>query len=172
MRRTPLDIKDREAVIKEHSNVYRRNFKQQLYATRLSHEQCKPVCLGIQQLGSDLQGGNLSAAQQDFVTLSQDAQSAFSASSSTASTTASTAASTSASTAASTTSSAQSSQSALAQEFQTLGQDLQSGDLTGAQQAFTQIQQDQQKSGSSGEHHHHHHAQSSSSNSSSNTRNC
>jgi hypothetical protein len=99
----------------------------------------------FKQLDEDLSSGNLSAAQQDFVTLSQNFQSQ----------TAATAAAASTSSASSATSTAsQSTVSTLAAEFQTLGQDLQSGDLTGAQQAFSQIQQSLQSGG--GEHFHRH----------------
>ena len=61
----------------------------------------------FQQLGTDLQGGNLSAAQQDFVTLSKDAQTSAAATPSAFSS-----------------GSAQSGQSALDADFQTLSQDL------------------------------------------------
>jgi hypothetical protein len=108
----------------------------------------------FKQLGADLSSGNLSAAQQDFVTLSQDAQAASQSSSATAtSTTAATTAATTATAASTTGTSAQSKQSALASDFQTLSQDLQSGNLSGAQQAYSQIAKAVQ---GGGEHHHHH----------------
>jgi len=83
-------------------------------------------------LGTDLQSGNVSAAQQDFATIQQDFQQAqiggmhhhhhhHSAA---------------------TTNSANSSQDSILQLFATLGQDLQSGNLTTAQQAYTALQQD------------------------------
>ena len=59
--------------------------------------------------------------------------------------------------------SAQSGQSALDADFQTLSQDLQSGNLSGAQQAFTQAAKDIQGGSDSssvgGGHHHHRHAE-------------
>jgi len=135
----------------------------------------------FKQLGSDLKNGNLAAAQEDFVTLSQEVLSSpfASSSASTSATASSTEASTAtsstvaASTSAASTSTAstssssasaatgsgtQSALSALAQDFQTLGQDLQSGDLAGAQQAFSQIQQAAQQGAQSigGSHHRHH----------------
>ena len=54
-------------------------------------------------------------------------------------------------------------------EFQQLGQDIKSGNLQGAQQDFTNLQQDLQQNTSQqvgGQHHHHHHAASSQSSSS------
>jgi len=138
----------------------------------------KQITADFKQLGSDLQSGNLSAAQQDFVTLSQDAlASPFAASSTASSATsgitstaapASAAPTASASSTATAGSSPQSALSALAQDFQTLGQDLQSGNLSGAQQAFSQIQQAAQQATQSGAtqsggHHHRHHSHGSSS---------
>jgi outer membrane protein assembly factor BamD (BamD/ComL family) len=89
----------------------------------------------FQQLGKDLQSGNLSAAQQDFVTLQQSAPQGNS------------------------TSSTQTS-SSLAGAFKQLAQDLQSGNLSGAQQDYTKIQQDYQSQSVQGQtthgHHRHH----------------
>jgi len=93
----------------------------------------------FQQLGQDLQSGNLSAAQQDFATLQQLSPQA------------------------SSTSSAASS-NPITQAFNQLSQDLQSGNLSAAQQDYTNIQQDFQNqiSGQNptnevhhGHHHHH-----------------
>jgi outer membrane protein assembly factor BamD (BamD/ComL family) len=90
----------------------------------------------FQQLGQDLQAGNLSAAQSDFTTLQQLTGQNSSAS--------------------------QSSHS-ISQDFSQLGQDLQAGNLTAAQQDFSTITQDIQKALSQGQvqghhrHHHHHH---------------
>lgn len=95
----------------------------------------------FQQLGQDLQSGNLSAAQSDFATLQQLAPQ----NSSTAST------------------SSTSSSSPITQAFQQLAQDLQSGNLSGAQQDFSTIQQDFQSQAAQSQgqrtegHHHHHH---------------
>jgi len=85
----------------------------------------------FQQLGQDLQSGNLSAAQSDFAALEQLKPQT----SSTASL---------------------SSNSPIAQAFQQLSQDLQSGNVSAAQQDFAKIQQDVQSEGAQGYHHHHH----------------
>jgi outer membrane protein assembly factor BamD (BamD/ComL family) len=92
-----------------------------------------PLSQAFSTLGKDLQSGNLSAAQQDFATIQQDISAAqqtgqahhhhhhggeSQASQST------------------------SGQSSLAQLFSTLGQDLQSGNLSSAQQAYSALQQD------------------------------
>ena len=63
----------------------------------------------FKQLGQDLQAGNLTQAQTDFVTLSQSAASQFSGN------------------------------SPVAKTLNTLGQALQSGNLSGAQQAFASL---------------------------------
>jgi hypothetical protein len=86
----------------------------------------------FQQLGQDLESGNLSAAQTDFTTLQQIGSN----NSSTSST---------------------ASSNPLAQAFNQLGQDLQSGNLSGAQQNFATIQQDVQNQASQARGHHHHH---------------
>jgi outer membrane protein assembly factor BamD (BamD/ComL family) len=92
----------------------------------------------FQQLGQDLQSGNLAQAQTDFVTLSQNVP-GVSQNSTTAT-----------------------SNNSLAQTFAQLGQDLQSGNLQASQQDFTTIQQDLQPNATqqAGGHHHHHHAES------------
>lgn len=87
-----------------------------------------PIAQAFSQLGKDLQSGNLSGAQQDFSNIQQDLQSQGTqahhhhhhhggggGSSST--------------------------QSTLAQEFAQLGQDLQSGNVSAAQQAYSAVQQ-------------------------------
>ncbi|MGB6687668.1 MAG: hypothetical protein WBE76_07485 [Terracidiphilus sp.] len=104
----------------------------------------------FQQLGQDLQSGNLTSAEAAFVTLQQDLPQGSDASSQ--------------------------SSNPIAQAFSQLGQDLQSGNLAGAQQDFATIQQDfqdqvqqgqaTQPSQGAGGHHHHHHSDSSSSGSS------
>jgi outer membrane protein assembly factor BamD (BamD/ComL family) len=88
----------------------------------------------FQQLGEDLQSGNLSAAQSDYTTLEQLVPQS------------------------STTTSTQNS-NPLAQAFTQLGQDLQSGNLSAAQQDYANIQQDIQNQASQleGHSHHHHH---------------
>ncbi|HUO34561.1 MAG TPA: hypothetical protein VMU43_06195 [Candidatus Acidoferrum sp.] len=84
----------------------------------------------FQQLGQDLQAGNLSQAQQDYATL----------------------------TAALPANQQQNNNNPIAQAFAQLGQALQSGDLSTAQQAFATIQQDfQQNQGAQGHHRHHAH---------------
>ncbi len=95
----------------------------------------------FQQLGQDLQSGNLSAAQSDFATLqSLSPQSSTTGSSATSE-----------------------SSNPIAQEFAQLSQDLQSGNLSAAQQDFSTIQQDMQSANAvSGGHHHHHRGGSSS----------
>ncbi len=90
----------------------------------------------FQQLGQDLQSGNLAQAQSDFAALQP------SSGQSTA------------------TSNPQTNASPIATAFQQLSQDLQSGNLTAAQQDYSTIQQDfqqQSASGASGHAHHHHH---------------
>lgn len=108
----------------------------------------------FQQLGTDLQSGNLSGAQSDFATLSQNLAGLTQAASSAATATTGTPS------------------NSLVQAFSQLGQDLQSGNLTGAQTDYTNIEQDAQQSLSqqvSG-HHHHHHAESSQNSSSSSSQ--
>ncbi len=95
----------------------------------------------FQQLGQDLQSGNVPAAQSDFVTLQKDLPQ-----------TSSTSTSTSASTSTSQNS------SPIAQAFSQLSQDLQSGNLTAAQNDYSTIQQDFQSQASQMHHSHHHHS--------------
>jgi hypothetical protein len=109
----------------------------------------------FQQLGQDLQSGNLTQAQSDFTTLSQNLSSVIQNSAVTAAPTTTAAANT----------------NPVAQAFAQLGQDLQSGNLQAAQQDFTTIQQDAQQQLNAtqvqGHHHHHHHAERSQDSSSS-----
>ena len=94
----------------------------------------------FQQLGHDLQAGNLTQAQQDYATLSQNFPNAHSAT---------TAATTSAN-----------SSNPVAQAFAALSRDLQNGNISGAQQDYATIQQDfqqRQLQGPGQVHHHHHH---------------
>jgi outer membrane protein assembly factor BamD (BamD/ComL family) len=87
----------------------------------------------FQQLGQDLQSGNLSAAQADFATLQQlQGQSGSS-------------------------SSAQST-STITQDFNQLAADLKAGNLTAAQKDFTAIQNDLQTQPPTVRHHHRHHS--------------
>ncbi|MGA2354072.1 MAG: hypothetical protein ABSG02_06220 [Terriglobales bacterium] len=87
-----------------------------------------PYQQSIQQLGKDLQSGNLSAAQSDFASL----QAAFAQPSTTTGPSATTTASTA---------------SPIAQAFNQLGGDLQSGNLSAAQKDFSTVQQDLQSRG-------------------------
>src|SRR5271163_1084704 len=93
----------------------------------------------FQQLGQDLQAGNLTQAQQYYATLSQNfpnAQSATTAAPSSANRS-----------------------NPIAQAFAALSRDLQNGNISGAQQDYATIQQDfqQQQQGAGQVHHHHHH---------------
>ena len=79
----------------------------------------------FQQLGQDLQAGNITQAQSDFSSLSQN----FSGS--------------------------VQSNSSVSQAFSALGTALQSGNLAAAQKAYSTLQQDVQQTGQSHHHHHH-----------------
>ena len=86
----------------------------------------------FQQLGQDLQSGNLSAAQADFATLQQLGPQTSSTSSS-------------------------QTNNPIAQAFNQLAQDLQSGNVSAAQQDVSTIQQDiKSQAGQLHTHHHHH----------------
>jgi deoxyribodipyrimidine photolyase len=80
----------------------------------------------FQQLGQDLQAGNITQAQSDFSVLSQNVSGSLQ------------------------------SNSPLAQAFSALGAALQSGNVSAAQQAYTALQQDVQQAGQGHHHHHHH----------------
>ncbi len=80
----------------------------------------------LQQLGQDLQTGNLSQAQTDYSALTQ------------------------------TVSGSKQSNSALSQAFGSLGSALQSGNLSAAQQAYATVQQDVVQASQSHPMHHHH----------------
>jgi hypothetical protein len=88
----------------------------------------------FEQLGQDLESGNLSSAQADFATLEKLLPQNNS------------------------TSAAQN--DPMAQAFSQLSQDLQSGNLSAAQQAYASIQQDfrSQSAQTEGHHHHQHHS--------------
>ncbi len=96
-----------------------------------------PYKQDMQQLGQDLQSGNLLAAQSDFAAL----QAAFSQS---ATTTAS--------------SSTASTSNPITQAMNQLATDLQSGNLSAAQKDFSSVQQDIQKQGNIPDTHLHHHS--------------
>jgi hypothetical protein len=105
----------------------------------------------FQQLGTDLTAGNLTQAQADFVTLSQNFPGA-QAPTATATTPSTSGTATAAGTAANA--------SPLSRAFSALSQALGSGNLTAAQQDYATVQQDlqqQQSSGSGAVPHHHHH---------------
>jgi len=103
----------------------------QLFQTRM-----QKVKQEFQQLGQDLQSGNLSAAQSDFATLqSMQPQSAPSSSPQ---------------------------GSSVSQDFNQLSTDLKAGNTTAAQQDLTKLQQDLQAQPPTTPHHHHHHDGSSS----------
>jgi outer membrane protein assembly factor BamD (BamD/ComL family) len=97
----------------------------------------------FQKLGQDLQSGNLTQAQSDFATLRQALPNGGkSASTATPSTSAT---------------STSSNSNLVLRAFQALGQDLQSGNLTAAQQDFAAIQQSAQQSQASDQSRHGHH---------------
>jgi outer membrane protein assembly factor BamD (BamD/ComL family) len=85
----------------------------------------------FQQLGQDLQSGNLSAAQTDFSALQPSTSSTGAAS-------------------------LLQSTSPIAQDFKQLSQDLQSGNVSSAQQDYAKIQQDFQNQVVAKHGHHHH----------------
>jgi hypothetical protein len=99
----------------------------------------------LQQLGQDLQSGDLSSAQADFATFSQAGPfgSATSATASSSIGAASTAAAPGA--------------SPVGQAVNQLSQDLQAGNVAAAQQDVSSLQQALQTQQGSGKHHRHHH---------------
>jgi hypothetical protein len=100
----------------------------------------------FQQLGQDLQTGNLAQAGQDYATLSQNFATAQSGTTAAAPPAAVT-----------TTAAPTLNSNPIAQAFDALSTDLQNGNITATQQDFATIQQDsQQQQGSSQVHHHHH----------------
>ncbi len=106
----------------------------------------------FQQLGQDLQSGNLTQAQSDYTTLSSEFPGANQSGATPA-----TAANTNPATTGTTTSTGTIS---LAQQFVQLGQDLQSGNLQAAQQDYTNLQQAGQQNSAqqvAGHHRHGHH---------------
>ena len=141
------------AGIASNSNLFQNSVVQQ------TQNRFQQIQSQFQKLGQDLQSGNLTQAQSDFSTLSQElpnggqfgASSATSATSATGST------------------AATSSSNPVLQAFQSLGKDLQSGNLSAAQQDFAAIQQSAQQAQSSGQAHHGHHHHHSGGDSSSST---
>jgi outer membrane protein assembly factor BamD (BamD/ComL family) len=86
--------------------------------------QAQKIQSEFQQLGQDLQAGNITQAQSDFSTLSQNISSPMQTNSS------------------------------LPQAFAALGTALQSGNLAAAQKAYSTLQQDVQQTGQGHHHHH------------------
>ncbi len=101
------------------------------YRTQGTQNNLQKVQQEFQQLGQDLQSGNLSAAQSDFTTL-QSLQPQGSSNSSSQG------------------------NGPIAQAFNQLSHDLQSGNLSGAQQDYATLQQDVESRAAQGHHHHHH----------------
>jgi hypothetical protein len=119
----------------------------------------------FQQLGQALQSGNVSAAQQDFAQLTQNAANAQNNPASTQSTSSPWSSEVFSNLAqslkiqlASGTAGAQSASASgsPSQEFGALGQALQSGNLSAAQQAYAQMQQSVLNIQQTESHHHHH----------------
>jgi outer membrane protein assembly factor BamD (BamD/ComL family) len=108
----------------------------QLYVTQNTQNnqnQFQQIQTDFQQLGQDLQTGNLTQAQQDFAALQQQLPSGQGQTQ-------------------------QNNASPITQAFTALSQALQSGNLQDAQTAFTTLQDDiQQQQGSGQVRHHHHH---------------
>jgi soluble cytochrome b562 len=102
------------------------------YSTQDIQSKMKQFQQEFQQLGKDLQAGDLSAAQSDFATLQQLMPQNNS------------------------TSSGQSN-NPIAQAFNQLSKDLQAGNLSAAQQDYTTIQKDFQNQAAQMHGHHHHH---------------
>jgi soluble cytochrome b562 len=98
-----------------------------LYQTANEPNSFQQLKSEFQQLGQDLQDGNLTQAQQDFSVLTQNATGGLQ------------------------------SNSSLAQAFSALGQALQAGNLSAAQQAYSTIQQDVQQGAGQAHHGRHHH---------------
>ena len=84
----------------------------------------------FQQLGQDLQSGNLTQAQADYTSLSQNLPGL---------------------------TQPQTATNPLAKAFQQLGQDLQAGNLQAAQSDYSTVRQDAQQVASQARGHHHHH---------------
>jgi outer membrane protein assembly factor BamD (BamD/ComL family) len=105
-----------------------------LYNTQSAQSMFQQFQQTFQQLGKDLQSGNLSAAQSEFATLQQLQPQTNSTSSS-------------------------QSNNPIAQAFSQLSTDLQSGNLSAAQNDYTTIQRAMQSQAtkSEGTHGHHHH---------------
>jgi outer membrane protein assembly factor BamD (BamD/ComL family) len=135
------------------SSLFSTGAAQNTQSTQNTPSTFQQIKTEFQQLGQDLQSGNVAAAQSDFTTLSKNLSTIIQAPASTAT-------------------GANPSESPLATAFAKLGQDLQSGNLQAAQQDFATVQQDAQQLSASqqvarGHGHHHHHTESSQSSSTS-----
>jgi hypothetical protein len=102
---------------------------EQLKPQATTSTQNNPVAQAFNQLSQDLQSGNVSAAQQDYTTIQQDIQKHVSQ------------------THHHHHGSGGGESSQISQLFQQLGQDLQSGNLSSAQNAYATLQQDLQQLG-------------------------
>jgi hypothetical protein len=110
------------------------------YSAQTIQNKLQGFSQAFQQLGQDLQSGNLSAAQTDFATLQKAGPQA-------------------------TLTAAAQSNNPISQDFNQLSQDLKSGNISAAQQDYTKVQQDFQSQQATGGHHHHHHGGGGSANS-------
>jgi outer membrane protein assembly factor BamD (BamD/ComL family) len=137
------------------SNLFSAGAAQNTQSSQNTQSTFQQIKTEFQQLGQDLQSGNVMAAQSDFTTLSTNLSTTLQAPAATATSTA-----------------ANPSASPLATAFAQLGQDLQSGNLQGAQQDYTTVQQDAQQQSASQQvsGHHGHHTESSQSSSSSSSQ--
>lgn len=138
------------------SNLFSTGAAQNSHGSQNTPSTFQQIKAEFQQLGQDLQSGNVAAAQSDFTTLSKNLSTIFQAPSATATTA----------------TGAYPGASPLATAFAQLGQDLQSGNLQAAQQDYATVQQDAQQLSAgqqvAGHHgHHNHHTESSESSSSS-----
>ncbi len=126
------------------SNLFAAGAAQNNQSSQNTTSNFQQIKAEFQQLGQDLQSGNLTQAQQDYTTLSQNLPGA-----------------------------SQASSNPVLQAFAQLGKDLHAGNLQAAQQDYTTVEQDaQQNAAQVGGHHghHHHHAESSQSASSSSSQ--
>jgi hypothetical protein len=131
------------AGIASSSNVFQSTIAQQ------TQNRFQQIQSQFQKLGQDLQSGNLTQAQSDFATLTQELPNGGQFGNANASATTRTSATSSTSSTANT--------NPVLQAFQSLGKDLQSGNLSAAQQDFATIQQSAQQAQASGQAHHGHH---------------
>ncbi len=132
------------------SNLFSAGAAQNTRSSQNTPSNFQQIKTEFQQLGQDLQSGNLTAALSDFTTLSQNISGASQSTATSANST--------------------TGNNVVAQAFAQLGQDLQSGNLQGAQQDFTNLQKDVQQNSSQqvgGHRGHHHHTEGSQSSSSS-----